>query len=530
MRTLVLALLALGTVSPTVGAQCPLADPAFAPAAGGGQGLNGRSLSATAFQGQLVAVGEFVAAGGSPVQAAARFDGAAWSALGNASGVNGYPRVVRSLDLGAGPELYLGNTIVAVNSNVRAPVYRWNGATWSVLQTTAWSTGVQNAVNDLVVFAEGGVPRLFALGAGLSEALVWPLQSVLRWDGATWSRVGAGLEGESFAGQVHDDGSGPALFAGTSTGVRRWDGVQWTDIGLPGEIRWLASFDAGTGPWLYASGSFSFPGASAYFGLARWDGSSWQTVPGANSLDYLGPLAVHDDGSGAGPRLWSASWGQLRAFDGSTWSSIAPIASSGLDRLESIQGIAGGNALVVCGHVTALDGLPSQGIALLRGCVQAEVLCLGDGSGPVACPCGNLGSPGRGCDNSSATGGARLELAGAAQPDTLVLSVDGARPTALCIFVQGSNASAAPLPFADGLRCVSGSQLRLYTKNASGGAAAAPTAGEPGIRARAAALGAPIALGETRTYQVYYRDVDPSFCPAPAGGFANLSNALRFTW
>ena len=33
-----------------------------------------------------------------------------------------------------------------------------------------------------------------------------------------------------------------------------------------------------------------------------------------------------------------------------------------------------------------------------------------------------------------------------------------------------------------------------------------------------------------RGYQVYYRDPDPTFCPAPAGSGFNVSNALRVSW
>jgi hypothetical protein len=110
-----------------------------------------------------------------------------------------------------------------------------------------------------------------------------------------------------------------------------------------------------------------------------------------------------------------------------------------------------------------------------------------------------------------------------------VLSASGELPTALTIFVQGP-ATIAPAIFGDGLRCVGGSLKRLYAKSASGGVVYAPHAGDPSITARSAALGDPIASGETRYYMTYYRDPSPSFCPTPPGGTFNASNALSIVW
>jgi hypothetical protein len=156
--------------------------------------------------------------------------------------------------------------------------------------------------------------------------------------------------------------------------------------------------------------------------------------------------------------------------------------------------------------------------------------CLGDGSGG-ACPCGNAGAERHGCENSAGTGGALLTGAGAASLslDTLELECTGELPSALSVVLQGS-ASIAPVSYGDGLRCTGGLLKRLYAKSASGGAVSAPQAGDPSISARSAALGDPIPLGGTREYQVYYRDPNASFCPAPPGGTFNVSNAIAATW
>ena len=130
-------------------------------------------------------------------------------------------------------------------------------------------------------------------------------------------------------------------------------------------------------------------------------------------------------------------------------------------------------------------------------------------NGVAACPCSNPPSgPGRGCDNSSATGGASLSSTGTASlaADTVVLATADEKPTATSIFLQGTSSNTTGVPFGQGLRCVAGALKRLYVKSASAGSATAPAPGDPSISARSATLGDPITAGTTRFYMVYYRD------------------------
>jgi probable HAF family extracellular repeat protein len=158
------------------------------------------------------------------------------------------------------------------------------------------------------------------------------------------------------------------------------------------------------------------------------------------------------------------------------------------------------------------------------------LVCFGDGRGP-ACPCSNFGEPGRGCENSASTGGARLAADGTASlaNDTLVLSADGELPTALSVFFQGRQEVPAAA-FGDGLRCAGGALKRLYVKSAVAGVVTAPQAGDASVSARSAGLGDVILAGEMRLDQAYYRDPNPTFCPPPAGNTWNVSNAVRIAW
>jgi len=158
-------------------------------------------------------------------------------------------------------------------------------------------------------------------------------------------------------------------------------------------------------------------------------------------------------------------------------------------------------------------------------------LCGTDGETATPCPCGNAGEEHHGCANSlPLSGGAVLVGAGTTSPDTVVLDAGGMKPTALHIFLQGDATISAGTPFGDGVRCAGGHLLRLATRHAVAGASRFPGAGDPSITARAAALGFPIASGDSRTYQAYYRDPNPIFCPPPAGSTFNATNAVQVTW
>jgi Tol biopolymer transport system component len=158
----------------------------------------------------------------------------------------------------------------------------------------------------------------------------------------------------------------------------------------------------------------------------------------------------------------------------------------------------------------------------------------GVGGAVIACPCSNPPSgTGRGCDNSSGTGGAILSASGVAylSTDSLVFTTSGEKPTATSIVMQGDAVAANGLVFGQGVRCVGGALERLYTKTAVGGSITAPDlgAGDPTVSARSIALGDVILAGQSRWYLVYYRDpVVLGGCPA-ASTF-NATQTGRIDW
>jgi Tol biopolymer transport system component len=162
-------------------------------------------------------------------------------------------------------------------------------------------------------------------------------------------------------------------------------------------------------------------------------------------------------------------------------------------------------------------------------------VCAPGSGGVIACPCSNPASgQERGCDNSSATGGATLSGSGIAylSMDSLLFTTSGERPTALSIVMQGNGVVLNGVVYGQGVRCVGGTIIRrLFMKHAAGGSITAPdfAAGDPTVSARSAAKGDVIQPGQSRWYLVYYRDpVVLGGCPASST--FNATQTGRVSW
>ena len=243
-------------------------------------------------------------------------------------------------------------------------------------------------------------------------------------------------------------------------------------------------------------------------GNVNFDGTDWAVASSPTEVEFS--TSTHDVNPSANALRWGTTY-NFR-FD----STMPP-----------------GNGAVALGLFEA--GLPEsvQAAAKVPFLVPPPPMafCFGAGAGSGTCPCGNAGQPFAGCENSRLTGGATLGASGNPSlfADNLVFTSAGELPTALSLLLQG-DAQISPTSYGDGLRCVGGTLKRLFARSASAGSVVLPGGSDPTISARSAALGDEIQAGETRLYQIYYRDPDPAWCPMPTGSTFNATHAVSVAW
>ena len=271
----------------------------------------------------------------------------------------------------------------------------------------SWST--EFAGNDLderaraSAYFDDGTGSALYVGGSFLNAGGQPANHIARWNGSTWSAVGSGVSPTGSATsvdtlQVFDDGSGPALYAGgtfnkmggiTSNGIARWRAGSWQAVagGLVGNVKSLVIYDDGSGPALFAGGEFLIPSnPSASVFVARWTGSAWIDTGlqwGTNGIEALvvfgGELYA---GSSQLITANGASKG-LAKYDGSQWWPVAGIPQYSGHSVYALAvfDIAGtGPVLGVGGDFTVAGGQTVNGIAAWNGASWSP---LGTGVGDV---------------------------------------------------------------------------------------------------------------------------------------------------
>jgi hypothetical protein len=279
--------------------------------------------------------------------------------------------------------------------------------------------GASVLINALTVFDDGSGPALYAAGSFATIAGV-SASNIARWDGATWSALGSGVNGSVNALAVFDDGSGPALYAGGSFGlaggvaarrVARWNGVTWSALGTglnggaaPAVIA-LAAFDDGSGPALFVGGLFATAGAVSAANIATWNGTSWSAL-GSGTDAIVRSFASFDDGSGAvlcvGGEFLTAggvAMNRVGTWNGTSWAALGGGVANGGALGTSVKALrvfddgngpalyAGGGFLTAgtgsAPHIAKWNGTGWSGLASGFDKQVFAITVFDDGSGPA---------------------------------------------------------------------------------------------------------------------------------------------------
>jgi trimeric autotransporter adhesin len=245
--------------------------------------------------------GEFWSAGTVEAPRIARWDGHAWSAVGE--GMNDAVRTMTAFDDGSGTQLYAGGYFVYADGNPVHHIARWDGAAWHAVG----DGGLNKAVFALEVFDDGGGPTLFAGGEFTFAGDKYIGGGVAKWDGSEWVQPASNSLTLVLALAVFDDGTGPALYAGDLYGrVSRLQAGEWVEVGqteFNAAIYDLAVFDDGGGEALYACGAFKMMEGGSANRIARWDGDQWSPLGGGLGGEYARTMLILPPGLDGGAAL-----------------------------------------------------------------------------------------------------------------------------------------------------------------------------------------------------------------------------------
>ena len=357
----------------------------------GQPGVDDRVFALTVFDDQLgggpalYVGGFFLNAGGAPANRIAKWDGSTWSTLGTGMNEAVIALLVWDDGQGGGPALYAGGNFFIAGGQSAGRVAKWNGVSW-----TPVGTGMNGTVSCFCIYDDGlgGGPALYA-GGQFSSAIGVPGTSrIAKWNGSAWSGVGGGTNDQVTKMIVFDDGSGPALWVAgyfSSAGglpvghIAKWNGVNWSAAGVlgptaPEHTHTLAIFDdqSGAGPRLYAAGFFFTADGQTANHVARWNGTNWEPVGGGVAGEVV-EFTIFDDRTGGGPALYGSGFftsaggnsaNSIARWNGSVWT---PLGSGLNDQTWAVatfdDGSGRGTSLFAGGFATTAGGQPSSRIA-----------------------------------------------------------------------------------------------------------------------------------------------------------------------
>lgn len=296
---------------------------------------------AVRWRGGLVVGGEFALAGVVPARNIAWWDGTDWRDLGG--GLDGPVRCLAVV----GDTLVVGGNFGHAGDIAAPGIARWTGERWITMG--AGLTGENSGGVQALATYRG---TLVAVG-GFTQSGPAPMAGAAWWDGAEWHALGPGFEhGAGGLAAVYRDrlyvaGSFDGVEGAPAHGLAAWDGAHWSPVpwsAPPPYTSWngIAAL-AAAHDRLYVGGLFDHADTVAADNLAAWDGNTWSGIAPITGYGVTA-LAVNVD-----TLVVATSYGGLWTWDGSHW--IQPLSNLGYGYITSI--LTDGAGSVITGTIEA---------------------------------------------------------------------------------------------------------------------------------------------------------------------------------
>jgi hypothetical protein len=333
------------------------------------------------------------------------------------------------LDVGHGPELYVGGHFDMIGGVPFNKVARFNGTAY-VPMGQGLHPYVENFIGccskafTFAAFDDGSGPSVFVGGDFVTAWETFPdtaLLSVARWRPAgagTWQSLNGLVNNDNCVAdcppRVHDaqvinTPNGPALAIGgtfsilgffsdapvNSRYVGLWTSTGWASMagGMqvirvenpePAAVFALQLYDDGLGEKLYAAGHFTHAGGVAADSIARWTGTAWEALTGGGigpngdepPRGQINALTVFNGDLIAGGEFTLAgatTVSHIARWDGTQWHAMGAGVNAQV-RTLGVWDDGGGAKLYVGGDFTEAGGIPSPHLARWNGSRWENVL------------------------------------------------------------------------------------------------------------------------------------------------------------
>ncbi|MCR9243828.1 MAG: hypothetical protein NXI31_02270 [bacterium] len=252
---------------------------------------------------------------------------------------------------GAGPRgeiLVVGGNYLRIFTVAAANLASWDPTTG---EWAAWPPGPSNDVFSLAVMPNGDL----VAGGWFTHIAGQRVTNIARFNGATWSPLGGGVTGpaNAFVNAIVPLPNGDLIAAGKfdmaggvpCNSIARWDGSSWSPLGagINGTVQAAARAPNGD---LFVGGNFFMAGALVVNSVARWDGSQWHTLGTGVGSGGVDRLLVEPNGDvlvgGGFTTAGGQAIGYLARWDGSGWSALG--AGPG-QRVRSLRPLTNGDLL-----------------------------------------------------------------------------------------------------------------------------------------------------------------------------------------
>ncbi|RKZ12892.1 hypothetical protein DRQ53_14155, partial [bacterium] len=348
-----------------------------------GGGVVGSVNSILRHDGDLYVGGIFSTAGGITSPSIARWDGSSWSAVGNGIESVFFFDGVHAL-ASDGTDLVVAGQFQTIDALPMGNIARWDGSAWSTMGDGLTLAGQSGIVSDLAIY--GG--QLHA-GGSFTDSGATSLNRIARWDGSGWVDVGGGVtftssptlalvrdlkvhDGKLYAAGRFSHASGGATPAGL---VAWWNGTTWAGYTGPNidfmDVRQVG-FEGGD---IHVAGSFRDVNNVVASHVARWDGVDWNALSNVVADGIDGDvLAVASDATGnvyVGGGFDTAGDLQLRSlarWDGTVWQDVGGGINAVAGQRADVSAIeVTNNDVYVAGDFSDAGGVPAENIARWDG-------------------------------------------------------------------------------------------------------------------------------------------------------------------